>query len=128
MTKQASSPASDPGLFTILSGIPDPRREHRRLHKLGDVLTIAMCTVLCGHAEFTEMEAFGELREDWLRGFLELANGIPSHDTFRNVFAAIEPARFLEAFALWTRGVMPCSHCRLATKLCQCWRRSPKSR
>ncbi len=105
MTKQASSPSSGGGLVVILSTIPDPRRAHRRLHKVGDILTIAMCAVLCGHAEFTEMEAFGELREDWLRGFLGLPEDIPSHDTFRNVFAAIEPARFLEAFALWTRGV-----------------------
>ncbi len=103
MTKRKSS-QSCADLVGVLSTIPDPRREHRRLHKLGDILTIGLCTVLCGHAEFTEMEAFGELREDWLRGFLELPNGIPSHDTFRNVFSAIDPARFLEAFARWTRA------------------------
>jgi len=67
-----------------------------------DVLTIALCTIFCGASEFTEMEAFGELREDWLRGFLELPNGIPSHDTFRNVFCAIDPEAFLEVFARWT--------------------------
>jgi len=94
-----------PDIVSIFATVTDPRRAHGTLHKLCDVLTIALCTVLCGRSEFTEMEAFGEIREGWLRGFLELPNGIPSHDTFRNVFAALDPAEFLEAFILWTEGV-----------------------
>lgn len=90
------------GLVSLLSQIEDPRRDHGKRHKLEDILTIALCTILTGHSEFTEMEFFGELREDWLRGFLELPNGIPSHDTFRNVFCAIDPKAFLEVFARWT--------------------------
>jgi predicted transposase YbfD/YdcC len=99
------TPPENSDLVSLLADIDDPRREHGRLHKLEDVLTIALCTILCGHSEFTEMEFFGELREDWLRGFLELPNGIPSHDTFRNVFSVIKPSEFLGVFARWTRCV-----------------------
>ncbi len=100
-----TQPPDECDLVSLLSEIDDPRRAHGKLHKMEDVLTIALCTIFCGASEFTEMEAFGELREDWLRGFLELPNGIPSHDTFRNVFSAIAPASFLELFARWTSCV-----------------------
>ncbi|MCF6311936.1 MAG: ISAs1 family transposase [Verrucomicrobiales bacterium] len=89
----------------MLSTIKDPRREHGKKHKLEDVLTIALCTVLCGYSEFTEMEGFGKLRYQWLKGFLELPEGIPSHDTFRNVLSAIAPSELLGAFTLWTSYV-----------------------
>lgn len=98
-------PSEHCDLVSMISEIEDPRREHGRLHKIEDVLTIGLCTILCGHSEFTEMAFFGEVREDWLRGFLELPNGIPSHDTFRNVFAAIDSRQFLDLFACWTSGV-----------------------
>jgi predicted transposase YbfD/YdcC len=72
---------------------------------MGDILTIALCTTLCGSTEFTEMEAWGTLNEGWLRKFLELPNGIPSHDTFLAVFSALDPVHFLDAFLLWVGGV-----------------------
>ena len=92
-------------LAHIFSDIPDTRKLGSCLHKLEDILTIATCTVLCDHSEFTEMETWGELNEHWLRKFLDLPNGIPSHDTFRAVFGNLEPEFFLDAFLLWTRGV-----------------------
>lgn len=101
-TKRASGPLD---LVGILATVGDPRRELGKRHKLEDVLTIALCTILCGASEFTEMEFFGKLRRKWLEGFLELPSGIPSHDTFRNVMAAIDPAEFMGAFALWTQNV-----------------------
>lgn len=61
--------------------------------------------MLCGQGSFTHMEDFGKIRRDWLGEFLELPNGIPSHDTFRNVFGALEPGKFLAAFMRWTEGV-----------------------
>lgn len=90
------------GLVRILSEFEDPRRDHGKQHKLEDALTIALCTILTGHSEFTEVEIFGELREDWLDRFLELPVGIPSPDTSRNLFCAIDPESFLELFARWT--------------------------
>jgi predicted transposase YbfD/YdcC len=92
-------------LVGIFSGVPDHRRAGSVKHKLCDVLTIATCTVLCDHSEFTEMETWGKLNEGWLRKFLELPNGIPSHDTFRAVFGSLDPARFLDAFVRWVAGV-----------------------
>jgi predicted transposase YbfD/YdcC len=105
MQMDKNTPSEHCDLVSMISEIEDPRREHGRLHKIEDVLTIGLCTILCGHSEFTEMAFFGEVREDWLRGFLELPNGIPSHDTFRNVFAAIDSRKFLDLFARWTSGV-----------------------
>jgi predicted transposase YbfD/YdcC len=108
MTTEISSenPSEIPAdLVSILATVGEPRREHNKQHKLEDILTIALCTALCGHSEYTEMASFGKIRFEWLKGFLELPEGIPSHDTFRNVLSAIDPAEFMEAFTLWTRWV-----------------------
>ena len=83
------------------SVIPDPRIERRKEHKLIDILTIAMCAVLCGADEFTEMEEFGAAKEEWFRTFLQLPNGIPSHDTFGRVFSLIDNRAFCECFTSW---------------------------
>jgi len=92
-------------LVSILSEIPDPRVDRRRLHKLEDILTIALCATICGADTFVDMEVFGESKEGWFSSFLELPNGIPSHDTFRAVFMAVDPREFLGAFTRWTETV-----------------------
>jgi predicted transposase YbfD/YdcC len=74
-------------------------------HKLIDVLVIAVCCLLCGGEGFNDMEDFGKAKFDWFKSFLELPNGIPSHDTFNRVFAALKPKRFLECFVRWTEGL-----------------------
>lgn len=98
-------PTAPKSLVTILSTIPDPRVERTRTHKFVDILTIGLCSVLCGQDSFTHMEDFGKARRKWLEGFLELPDGIPSHDTFRRVFGALDPGAFLEAFVAWTQEV-----------------------
>lgn len=76
-----------------LSGVKDPRREWGNLrHKLEDILLIGLCSVICCGEDFVDMEEFGKDREDWLRGFLELPNGIPDSDTFRRLFQCVNPA------------------------------------
>jgi predicted transposase YbfD/YdcC len=92
-------------LITILKEVPDPRVERRKLHGLADVLCIAICALLCGADSFEDMEVFGEAKSDWFGTFLELPNGIPSHDTFNRVFAAIDPEKFLECFIRWTQSL-----------------------
>ena len=87
------------------STLKDPRREHLREHSLIDILLIALCAMLCGAEGFVDFEQFGKARLEFLRGFLALPNGIPSHDTFARVFAMLEPARFAECFQRWTEGL-----------------------
>jgi predicted transposase YbfD/YdcC len=82
----------------------DPRIERNKLHKLIDILTIAVCALVSGADNFTEIEEFGNSKIEWLRGFLELPNGIPSHDTFGHVFARLCPTQFKECFLTWVRA------------------------
>jgi predicted transposase YbfD/YdcC len=66
-----------------------------------DIITIALCAVICGADGWVEVEEFGKAKLDWLRTFLDLPHGIPSHDTFGRVFAALNPAQFERSFAQW---------------------------
>jgi predicted transposase YbfD/YdcC len=100
---KAAFPAVD--LVELLSSLDDPRAVDGRRHRLGDILVIAFCTVLCGQQEFTAMERFGLQKEAWLRGFLELPGGIPSHDTFRAVLSALDARQLAQALIDWTEGV-----------------------
>ena len=75
--------------FVHFSVLPDPRRDRTKEHLLVDILFIAVCTIICGGEGFTDMEIFGEAKEDWLRNYLELPHGIPSHDTFRRLFSIL---------------------------------------
>lgn len=84
--------------FAVIS---DPRIEQATEHKLLDILVIALCAVICGADHFTQMEAFGEAKEKWLRSFLALPNGIPSHDTFRRVFMLLDPEQLRTCFMNW---------------------------
>ncbi|WP_048676830.1 ISAs1 family transposase, partial [Candidatus Competibacter denitrificans] len=91
-----------------LADLPDPRREtQNKLHKLHDILMIVLCAVLSGVEDWVGMEAFAEEKETWLRGFLELPNGIPSHDTLSDVMGRIDPGAFQRAFTAWARGSAP---------------------
>ena len=86
-----------------LERVEDPRRTvgGHILHKLEDIIIIGLCTLLCNGEDFTDMEAFGELREEWLRKFLELPHGIPDSDTFRRVFERINPEALAECLYDW---------------------------
>jgi len=90
------------------AGLPDPRRETRnKLHPLQDILMIVLCAVLSGVEDWVGMEAFAEEKEAWLRGFLDLPNGIPSHDTLSDVLGRIDPVAFRAAFTAWATAALP---------------------
>jgi len=86
--------------------LTDPRRDHLKAHRLVDILTIALCAVICGADEWVEVETFGQAREAWLGTFLKLPGGIPSHDTFGRVFALVDPEEFRRCFIGWVRAVV----------------------
>ena len=92
-------------LQSIFESIEDPRVERTKRHQLLDIILIAILGVLCGAEGWVEIETFGKTKEAWLKTFLELPNGIPSHDTFGRVFARIDPKQFEECFLSWVRGV-----------------------
>jgi predicted transposase YbfD/YdcC len=87
------------------SRLPDPRGDRGRRHLLSDIMVIAILAVICGAEHWTEMEEFGQGKEEWLKTFLKLPHGIPSHDTFGEVFAALDPDAFEACFRAWTQAV-----------------------
>ena len=93
------------GLIEIFRDIPDPRNGNGIRHELDEILTIAILAILCECTQFTEMELFGKEREEWLRTFLVLENGIPSHDTFGDVFAALAPETIEAGFIRWVETI-----------------------
>jgi len=92
------------------SKLKDPRREHRRLHLLQDIIVIALCAIIAGAQDWQEIETFGCKRVDWLRGFLKLPHGIPSHDTFERVFDRLKPQAFQACFREWVQAVQQVLH------------------
>lgn len=92
-------------LIKHFSAIDDPRIDRSKLHKLIDILVIAICATVCGAEGWEDFELFGNCKFDWFKSFLELPNGIPSPDTFRRVFARLDPIQFQQAFLGWVRSV-----------------------
>jgi predicted transposase YbfD/YdcC len=87
------------------SKVKDPRIERTKRHKLLDILVIAICGVICGADSWVDIELFGKTKLDWLKTFLKLPNGIPSHDTFGRVFGAINPEEFENSFMEWVQAI-----------------------
>jgi predicted transposase YbfD/YdcC len=97
-----------PKILRALSELPDPRRHNVR-HKLMDLLTLALFAVICGSDGWVQVVAYARAKEPWLRTFLELPGGIPSHDTFGRVFARLNPEAFEKCLLDWLKALVDLS-------------------
>ena len=94
-------------LSDVFVSIHDPRQPGKVKHDFVELLVVAVNGVLVGADTFEEIEVWANEKLDWLRSYLRLQNGIPSHDTFGRVFGLIDPGQFEQAFRRWMRGVLP---------------------
>lgn len=92
------------------SGLEDPRRTFLNDHSLINIITIALCGVIAGAETWTDVESFGHSKQAWLSRYLDLQNGIPSHDTFGRVFALLNPEQFQACFLSWVQAVFEVTH------------------
>lgn len=92
-------------LESVFAQVADPRKERTRRHRLRDIMILAICGVICGAEGWVEIEEFGKAKETFFTEWLDLPNGIPSHDTFGRVFALIDPKQFEASFVEWVQGI-----------------------
>jgi predicted transposase YbfD/YdcC len=86
--------------------LTDPRRQNANMrHQFIDILTISLSAIICGCDNWTAVTVFARAKEPWFRAFLELSNGIPSHDVFSDVFAKIDPETFERCFITWVESI-----------------------
>lgn len=92
-------------LAAHFGNLTDPRIERTKLHPLFDILVIAICAIIAGADTWEDVANFGQAKHEWFNTFLELPNGIPSHDTFNRVFARLDPQEFQAGFLSWIKAV-----------------------
>ena len=99
------SPTRELALASYFVAVDDPRIERTKAHNLLDIIIITICAVICGADDWVGVAEFGTSKHAWLQTFLQLPNGIPSHDTFGRVFARINPDQFQQSFLQWIQAV-----------------------
>ena len=101
-----SSLKRPPGsLLTHFDSLEDPRTTYLVEHPLLDIVALTICAVICGAETWEEIEAYGRSKSDWLKTFLGLPQGIPSHDPIARVFALLEPTQLQDCFVSWVQSL-----------------------
>src|SRR5437764_12984051 len=100
---RVKEPAS---ILEHFAALPDPRRDHGKVHLLDEIVFMAICAVLCGADSWQEIADYAASKIDWLKTFLTLPGGVPSHDTFRRVFCLVDPLAFQACFTDWMTALM----------------------
>jgi predicted transposase YbfD/YdcC len=97
-------------LLSYFSDLKDPRINRTKRHLVDDIVFIAIASVLCGGESWNDMQEYGEIKKEWLSSFLELPNGIPSHDTFNRFFSALDADEFENCFLSWVKSIHQRTH------------------
>ena len=97
-------------LLSHFAALPDPRVERTRLHPLSNILVIAICAIICGADDWVSIEEYGEAKQEWLSGFLDLSSGIPAHNTFGRVFSLLDPDTLQTCFVSWIKSIAKLSN------------------
>jgi len=100
-----SNERKESSILAYFGDLPDPRIDRCKRHQLIEIIVIGICAVICSADSFVEMEEFGKAKREWFETFLDLENGIPSHDTFRRVFNRLKPSEFQRCFLSWIESV-----------------------
>lgn len=89
--------------LNFFSNLKDPRIDRTKEHLLADIVFITISAVICGAETWNDIENYGNSKKSWLKQYLELPNGIPSHDTFNRFFSALDPEQLEYCFLDWAR-------------------------
>jgi hypothetical protein len=91
--------------ISYFTDFTDPRVERNKEHLMEEIIFITIDAVICGAETWNDIENYGKAKESWLRQYLQLPNGIPSHDTFNRFFSALDPDEFEQAFLSWIKDI-----------------------
>jgi hypothetical protein len=101
----ADSEGDEIGFLAHFARLEDPRQAAKTLYPLDETLLVSLCGVICGADSWVEVSTFGKMKLEFLRRFLPFKDGVPSHDTFGDVFAALDPEAFQACFVAWTASL-----------------------
>lgn len=102
-------------MLSFFADLQDPRVERTRLHSLPDIIGLTICAVLSGCDDWESIEVYGENKQDWLKQFLELKNGIPSHDTINRLFASLDTKLLHDCFLEWVKSIAQVTNGRIVS-------------